>query len=58
MSWLSPDERDNEPISFWTYIIAALQILHDDVGATVLEALQMPHAHPNEMLLSSPMRWG
>ncbi len=51
VSWLSLDERDNEAISFWMYVISALQILHDGVGAIVLEALRMPHAHPNEILL-------
>jgi LuxR family maltose regulon positive regulatory protein len=52
VSWLSLDERDNNPTWFWTYVIAALQTLYDGVGTTVMEALQMPHALPNEILLS------
>jgi LuxR family maltose regulon positive regulatory protein len=51
VSWLSLDERDNDPTRFWTYVIAALRTRYDDVGTTVLEALQMPHARPNETLL-------
>jgi LuxR family maltose regulon positive regulatory protein len=51
VSWLSLDQRDNYPTRFWTYVIAALQTLYDGVGTIVLEALQMPHALPNETLL-------
>jgi LuxR family maltose regulon positive regulatory protein len=51
ISWLSLDERDNNPTWFWTYVITALQTLRDGMGTTVLEALQIPHSRPNEVLL-------
>jgi LuxR family maltose regulon positive regulatory protein len=35
----------------WTYVIAALQTLHDGVGVAVLEVLQTPHALPIETLV-------
>jgi LuxR family maltose regulon positive regulatory protein len=51
VSWLSLDERDNEPTRFWTYVIAALQMLYDCMGTSLLEALQVPRALPSETLL-------
>jgi LuxR family maltose regulon positive regulatory protein len=51
VSWLSLDERDNEPTRFWTYVITALQTLYDRMGTSLLEALQAPRAFPNETLL-------
>jgi LuxR family maltose regulon positive regulatory protein len=51
VSWLSLDERDNSPTWFWIYVIAALQTLYGSIGTIVLEALQRPHALPNETLL-------
>ncbi|MEJ2207460.1 MAG: LuxR C-terminal-related transcriptional regulator [Anaerolineae bacterium] len=52
LSWLSVDERDHEPTRFWTYVLAALQTLYGEIGTTVLEALQVPRALPDEILLS------
>jgi LuxR family maltose regulon positive regulatory protein len=52
VSWLSLDERDNEPTRFWAYVIAALQTLYGGMGTTILEALQVPRALPNEVLPS------
>ena len=31
-AWLTLDERDNEPFRFMTYLIAALQTVHQDMG--------------------------
>jgi LuxR family maltose regulon positive regulatory protein len=31
-AWLSLDEGDNDPARFWTYVIAAIQAVHPDVG--------------------------
>jgi LuxR family maltose regulon positive regulatory protein len=50
-SWLSLDERDNNPTWFWAYVIAALQTICDGLGTAVLEALQIPRTGPSEMLL-------
>jgi len=41
-AWFSIDERDNDPISFLTYMIAALQTLDKNWGAPALELIQSP----------------
>lgn len=39
VSWLSLDERDNDPTQFWTYIVGALQRTHSNVGEATLAML-------------------
>jgi LuxR family transcriptional regulator, maltose regulon positive regulatory protein len=39
-AWLSLDQSDNHPTSFWTYLIAALQRVAPGVGAGALSLLQ------------------
>jgi LuxR family maltose regulon positive regulatory protein len=39
IAWLSIDERDNDPVIFWTYVIAALQTQQAGVGQQALAAL-------------------
>src|ERR671932_1186278 len=34
--WLALDERDNDPVLFWSYVIAALQTIAPGVGASAL----------------------
>ena len=41
-AWFSIDERDNDPISFLTYLVAALQTLDKNWGAPALELVQSP----------------
>lgn len=43
-AWLSLDDRDNNPLRFWTYFTSALQTLPDPPGRT---ALQMLESAPN-----------
>lgn len=33
VAWLSLDERDDEPIAFWTYVITALEAAASELGA-------------------------
>jgi LuxR family transcriptional regulator, maltose regulon positive regulatory protein len=40
VAWLSLDESDSRPASFWTYVITALQAVVPDVGASALPLLQ------------------
>ena len=40
MAWLSLDQRDRQPATFWTYVITALQTAVPGVGADVLPLLQ------------------
>jgi LuxR family maltose regulon positive regulatory protein len=40
VAWLSLDAADNDPASFWTYVVTALQGALQDVGASALELLR------------------
>ncbi len=39
-AWLSLDAEDNEPVRFWTYIIAAIQTIQPEVGQTEINLLR------------------
>jgi LuxR family transcriptional regulator, maltose regulon positive regulatory protein len=41
-TWLSLDQRDNDPALFWTYLVAALKTAAPGVGADALSLLQAP----------------
>jgi len=38
-AWLSLDDRDNDPVRFWTYVLAALRTVVPGLGAGVDDAL-------------------
>jgi LuxR family transcriptional regulator, maltose regulon positive regulatory protein len=40
VAWLSLEESDRQPASYWTYLIAALQTVAPAVGGSALEFLQ------------------
>ena len=40
VAWLSLEESDRAPASFWTYVVTALQAVSPGVGASVLPLLQ------------------
>jgi LuxR family maltose regulon positive regulatory protein len=45
VAWLSLDPEDDDPVRFWTYVIAALQTIQPELGQaalTLLQAAQMP----------------
>ncbi len=42
VAWLSLDQRDNDPMLFWTYLVAALKTAAPGVGAGALSLLQPP----------------
>jgi len=50
--WLSLDANDNDPARFWTYVIAALQMLQPNLGASALALLESPQALPIESILT------
>ncbi len=52
VAWLSLDESDREPATFWTYVITALQTAVPGVGATVLPLPQSAQS-PIETVLAS-----
>ena len=51
-AWLSLDRADNDPASFWTYVIAALRTVASGVGESALALLQAPQPSPIEALLT------
>jgi LuxR family maltose regulon positive regulatory protein len=53
LAWLSLDEGDNDPIRFFTYLLAALQRTDPDIGQTARAMLQAPRLPPPEPLLTS-----
>ena len=52
-AWLSVDRGDNDPATFWTYVIAALQTVAPGVGADTLTLLQEPQQTPIEAVLTT-----
>ena len=53
VSWLSLDVGDNQPESFWTYLIAALQTATPGVGAHALSLLRRPQPSPIDTILAT-----
>ncbi len=52
-AWLSLDRGDNDPASFWTYVIAALRTAAPGVGENALALLQAPRPPPIETVLTT-----
>jgi LuxR family maltose regulon positive regulatory protein len=53
VAWLSLDQGDNNPATFWTYLIAALRTAAPGVGASALSLLRAPRPPPIEALLAA-----
>jgi len=53
VAWLSLDPSDNQPASFWPYLIAALQTVAPGVGARALALLQESQPPPIETVLAT-----
>ena len=51
-AWLSLDRADNDPVSFWTYVIAALRMVAPGVGEGSLALLRAPGSPPAEAVLT------
>ncbi|HEX2084522.1 MAG TPA: LuxR C-terminal-related transcriptional regulator [Solirubrobacteraceae bacterium] len=43
-AWVSLDERDNDPVRFWSCVLAALRTIRPGLGADVEAALRAPGA--------------
>ena len=52
-AWLSLDRADNDPASFWTYVIAALRTVASEVGESALTLLRAPRPPPIETVLTA-----
>jgi LuxR family maltose regulon positive regulatory protein len=53
IAWLSLDQADNQPATYWTYLIAALQTVAPGIGASALALLQGPQPAPIETILAT-----
>jgi LuxR family maltose regulon positive regulatory protein len=53
IAWLSLDSADNDPTTFWTYLIAAVQTVAPSVGAQTLALLQTPQPPPIAAVLTT-----
>jgi LuxR family maltose regulon positive regulatory protein len=47
-AWLSLDQGDNDPVRFWTYLIAAIQTIHQEIGEEARQIVRAPQLHSNE----------
>ena len=52
VAWLSLDPADNEPSSFWTYVVSALQGAVPSVGSSALELITSSPM-PTELVLTT-----
>ncbi len=52
-AWLSLDRGDNDPASFWAYVIAALRTVAPGVGEGALALLHAPRRPPVEAVLTA-----
>src|SRR5262245_17125139 len=50
--WISLDSGDNDPLLFWSYFLAALDMTASGVGAPALAALQTAQPPPIENVLT------
>jgi LuxR family maltose regulon positive regulatory protein len=52
VGWVSLDEGDNDPVLFFSYLIAALRVVQADVGEASLDLLQSPQGPPLRSVLT------
>jgi LuxR family maltose regulon positive regulatory protein len=53
VAWLSLDERDNDPLRFWAYVVAALQAVRAGIGDAALAMLHSAQPPPIEAVLTA-----
>jgi len=52
IAWVSLDQDDNDPILFWTYVIAAIQTLYANLGKSLVSMLRAPQPISIEQMLT------
>jgi len=52
VAWLSLDAGENDPVRFFTYLLAALEQVDPEIGQAVRPMLQAPQSSPWEPLLT------
>src|ERR671933_792741 len=53
VAWLSLDQSDNHPTSFWTYVTAALHRVTPGAGQNAISLLESPQPPPIETVLAT-----
>ncbi len=53
VAWLSLDGSDDDPIRFWTYVLAALDAVRPGIGAPLQTALTAPQPPPLEVVIAT-----
>ncbi|MBN1814112.1 MAG: helix-turn-helix transcriptional regulator, partial [Anaerolineae bacterium] len=51
-AWLSLDKEDNDPVRFWTYLLAALQTVRAGLGQDALQLLQATQQPATQAILT------
>ena len=52
-AWVSLDADDNDPVRFWSYILVALNTIHEGVSDAALSMLRSLQPPPMELILTS-----
>ena len=52
-AWLALDPEDNDPVTFWRYVVAALRTVAPDSGTDTEELLSSPQPPPIELVLKT-----
>jgi LuxR family maltose regulon positive regulatory protein len=52
-AWLSLDQGDNDPVRFWTYLIAAIQTIHLEMGVEARQIVTVPQLRSTEAVVIS-----
>lgn len=52
-AWLSLDQGDNDPVRFWTYLIAAIQTVHQEMGVEARQVVSAPQLRSTEPVVIS-----
>ncbi|HEY5729475.1 MAG TPA: LuxR C-terminal-related transcriptional regulator [Anaerolineales bacterium] len=52
-AWLSLDQGDNDPVRFWMYLIAAIQTIHQEIGAEARQIISVPQLRTIEPVVIS-----
>jgi len=47
-AWFSLDQGDNDPARFWTYLIAAIQTIHQEMGVEARQIINAPQLRSTE----------
>jgi LuxR family transcriptional regulator, maltose regulon positive regulatory protein len=53
LAWVSLDADDNDPMRFWTYVIAALETVYPSMDTTAGALLRSPQPPPMDVIVSS-----